>query len=394
MFERILVGGIENRITVGILSFVAMMVIVGWASINEGGRMQAFEEMEHARSIEQGASLFASRCTTCHGTDGRGSTLAPGLNNPQFFGHDFFPDVTKAINELTAEKNALSNEKSDLSNERDDPATTDARKTEIETRLTEINARIAEIDADVSAKSTEREAQVQQAMEKGYDPAQFSRVEQLKWSGTHDSLILTTLIHGRPVSSNYWPQAMPAWSQRAGGPLRDDQLEDLVAYVENWDKGDSWTLDDLFAVNRFAIAPIDPSLYANVNLPEPVGTDVTAIVEQLGTVTGDATRGEQLYHNQARSDRNLLLGCGTCHLQDANGTGPMANTTFTRVQNERLTLPEFAGYTPEKYFVESIVNPAKFVVPGFTEVMSVNQFGTKLTLQDLADIIAYLETLT
>jgi hypothetical protein len=59
MFERMLVGSIENRITVGILSFLGIMVILGWAAINEGGRMQAFQEMEEARSVELGAELFA-----------------------------------------------------------------------------------------------------------------------------------------------------------------------------------------------------------------------------------------------------------------------------------------------------------------------------------------------
>lgn len=393
MFERMLVGGIENRVTVGVLSFVAMMVVLGWAAINEGGRMQAFEQMEEARSIEQGAKLFSSNCTSCHGTDGRGTALAPGLNNPQLFGHDFFPEVTEAVKALTTERNTLSAEKATLTTERDNPDTTEARKQEIATRLTEIDTRVTAIDGEVSAQNIARETQVQQAVDRGYNPSQFSRLEQLKWIGTHESFVLTTLIHGRPISINYWPQAMPAWSQRAGGPLRDDQLEDIVAYVENWDKGDGWTLDDLFAVNRFAITPVDPSLYAGIDLPDAIGTDVDAIVEQVAQLTGDPARGDQLYHAAARSQLNVSLGCSTCHLQDANGAGPMANTTFARVQNERLTLPEFAGYTPEKYFVESIVNPGKFIVPGFTDAMSVNQFGTKLSAQDIADLIAYLETL-
>jgi len=45
MFERMLVGKIENRITVGLISFVLTMVFLGWAAINEGGRMAAFTQM-------------------------------------------------------------------------------------------------------------------------------------------------------------------------------------------------------------------------------------------------------------------------------------------------------------------------------------------------------------
>src|SRR4030067_414203 len=31
------------------------------------------------------------------------------------------------------------------------------------------------------------------------------------------------------------PRRMPTWSQRFGGPLRDDQVDALVAFVMNWE---------------------------------------------------------------------------------------------------------------------------------------------------------------
>src|SRR5215204_2969844 len=140
MFERMLVGKIENRITVGLISLVLTMVFLGWAAINEGGRMQAFEQMGNARAIEQGAALFAANCTTCHGLDGRGlAGKAPALNNPMLFGHDFFPDVTKQISDLTGERKTLTDEKNA-------EGTTDARKTEIDTRVAQIDTTIADLD--------------------------------------------------------------------------------------------------------------------------------------------------------------------------------------------------------------------------------------------------------
>ncbi|MEP6986337.1 MAG: c-type cytochrome, partial [Chloroflexota bacterium] len=240
MFERMLVGKIENRITVGLISFMLIIVFLGWAAINEGGRMAAFQQMENARSIEQGATLFASNCTSCHGMDGRGlAGKAPGLNNPMLFGHDFFPDVTKQISDLNDEAKNLTAENTAA-------GTTDARKTEIKTRLDQITQTISDLN-------TKRTADVQAAVAKDYDPTgvKYDRLQELGWGGTVDNFILTTLIHGRPVSGNYWPQAMPAWSQTAGGPLRTDQLQNIVNYIKNFDKGDNWTLDDLYAVNQF-----------------------------------------------------------------------------------------------------------------------------------------------
>lgn len=388
MLERMLIPRIENRILVGVVSFVGIMVLLGWAAINEGGRMAALEQTYHARAIEQGAGLFANNCSSCHGVDGRGlAGRAPGLNNPQFFDHNFFTESTAEIGGLEAEKTGLTTEMNA-------EGTTDARKAEITARIAEIDARVAELNTQISTD-------VQVAIDKGYDPARPSRLENLGWGGTHESFVLTTLIHGRPVSANYWPQPMAAWSQTAGGPLRMDQLEDLVAYIENWDKGDDWTLEDLFAVNQFAIEPADPGpLLEQINLlqqsggilPEPLGADVTAITAQLAEVTGDPARGDLLYHGTANATLGGVLGCQGCHLQATNGTGPMTDGTWTRVVEQRLQEAQYAGYTPEQYLVESIVVPQAYIVPGFQNLMPQN-FGERLTIQDLADIIAYLETM-
>ena len=387
MFERMLIGRIENRVTVGLVSFVLIMVFLGWAAINEGGRMQAFQVMAEARSIEQGAMSFAANCTSCHGLDGRGlAGKGPALNNPQFFGHDFFPEVTRQISTLNTEKTLITTE-------RNDAATTDARKAEIDARITEIDSEIATLNAD-------REAQIPDLIAKGYDPARFNRLTNLGWVGTRDSFVLTTLIHGRPVSVNYWPQPMAAWSQTAGGPLRMDQLEDITAYIVNWDKGDEWTLDDLYAVQQFALEPVDGApLEEQIRilqesggvLPEKVGTNVQEIVANLAEFTGDPVRGDALYHGGQPSQFGNPLACSGCHIQATNGTGPMTDGTLTRASTERLNESQFAGYTAEQYLIESIVNPAAYIVPGYSNVMLAT-FGDQLSYQDLADLLAYLET--
>jgi mono/diheme cytochrome c family protein len=390
MFERMLVGKIENRITVGIVCFVGIMVLLGWAAINEGGRMASLEDTYHARAIEQGAMLFAGNCSRCHGTDGRGlAGYAPGLNSPAFFGHDFYPEITSQVAPLEAEKTNLLAE-SDLAE------TTDERRTEIA-------ARIQEIDQDIAILNQPRLDALTAVVSQGYDPSRPDRLKNLGWVGTRDAFILTTLIHGRPTSINYWPRgAMPAWSQTAGGPLRMDQLEDLVAYIQNWDKADQWTPDDLFAVKQFAIEPADPGpleaqiqqLIESGGTPfEPIGTDVQAILASLEGVTGDAARGSVLYHNAESSANGTKLACSGCHIQGSNGTGPMTDGTFTRVETSRLQDAALAGYTPEQYLVESIVLPGRYVVPGFQNLMIAN-FGDNLSTQDIADLLAYLETMT
>ncbi len=401
MFERMLIGRIENRVLVGVLAFVVMMVVLGWAAINEGGRMVAFAESEHARSIEQGADLYTSNCSTCHGPDGRGSARAPGLDNPQFFGHDFFPEITKQVEDLTKEKSDLGKEQTEKKALVADAATSDADKTAANARLAEIETRLTEIDAQITSLNAQRTTALQAAVDKGYDPAKPDRLKTVAYGGTRESFIITTVLAGRPVSTSYWPAAMPTWSQLGGGPLRMDQLQDLAAYIMNWDKGDNWTQDDLFAVNQFAIEPKDPKpLEAQIailkasggEIPEPVGTDVQAILAKLPDYTGDATRGNDLYHGKVNSQLGNPLPCAGCHQQAADSTGPMANGLYTRVTDIRLKDPKLAGYTPEQYLVESITHPEAYTVPNFSNLMP-PVFGQQLSYQDLADIIAYLETL-
>jgi mono/diheme cytochrome c family protein len=496
---------IENRILVGVTSFVGIMVLVGWIAINEGGRMLAFERQFNARSIERGAALFATNCSPCHGTDGRGILgRGPGLNNPQLFGHDFLEEIDTQIEALTAELASLETELAEQSPSEERIAEINARlgtgsiayerfaairaaeeaaaqaaaeataeatevatgeaeatpslETQVETaadiitgetpleaeveaaaeavglvaspdqalqgeqtaleeelaalqaelateglaeeRANEINARIAEINArlgtesipaqilDLQEQRTALLNSLAPAQEKGYDPNVPSRLEQLGWAGSLDAFIYTTLVHGRPVSGLYWPsgQPMPAWSQAAGGPLRNDQLQDLTAYILNFDKGDNWTLEDLFAVQQFAIVPgAGGDVVQEPVASDPAAVDLAALTAELMTLTGDPQNGQTLY-NSGR------LACAGCHTGPSAGViAPALEGTWTRVVEERLTEPRFAGYSGEQYLVESILLPNAYIVPSYTDAMP-DDFGQRLDIQMLADLVAFLKS--
>ena len=411
MFQtgRMLFERIENRVLVGIIAFVSIMVLVGWVAINENARMASFTRQYNARAIERGAELFAANCSTCHGSDGRGGAgAAPGLNNPQFFGHDFIENtrkelasLNKQLTDLDTEKTALAEEVTALDAELTTEGLADARKAEIDTRKVEIAARLAEIEVElveptrierIAALEAEKLAfadSVILATDLGYDVENPSRTAILGWAGTQESFIITTLIHGRPNSYAYWPtgKGMPAWSQRAGASMRDDQLEDITAYIINWDKGDAWTVEDLLAVRQFGIIPGEGS-GGEITAPA-VGTDETVAFTAIAALVGDPTRGEALYggreQTQAAGER---LGCGGCHANASQGPGYAG--TYERVVADRLTLPQFAGYTVEQYLVESIIHPTAYTVEGFSGQMPVN-LGEKLSAQDLADIVEYLK---
>ncbi len=373
--QRLLVNRVEQRIIIGTIAFLATLVLVGWVAINEGGRMAAFDKEFTGRSIEDGAMLFATNCSPCHGTDGRGSPKAPALNSPLLFGHDFLADIHKQRSSLTTEAGL--------------PETTDARKAEIKTLLAQLDTQ--EQQAIVA---------LQPAIQKGYNPDTYSRLLNLGWSGTLHNYIYSTIFSGRPNSATYWPNPMPVWAQPSGGPLRIDQVEDLTQFVLNFDKGDGWTVDDLNAVVQFPKVAADPATVAQLQqeiqqlqssggvLPNYVGVDtaVPDIMKGLQGLTGDPQHGSALYNGQTAEG----LTCAGCHLNAA--IAPPMQGTWTRIQDIRLKDPKLAGVTGEQYIADSIIHPSDYVVPNYPDNIMPKDWGSKLTYQNLADLIAYLKT--
>lgn len=430
--DRLVIENIEGRIMLGIVMFVSIMILIGWVAINEPARMAAFEEQHIGRSTEIGAELFAANCSTCHGTAGYGQTgVAPALNNPHLFGYDYLEDVNGEIASLQRQLfDNVQPEIADLAAQRDEiftalsQAAEDERDTLVE-QLTAIDDQIAEVEATFDAFNTELEPLLQQredmlnsmnqSLLRGYYPSldavraeaeeandpriltnylaeDASRLAQIGWGGDLRGYLTTTLVHGRPGSNDVWggnERAMVAWSQSAGGPLRDDQIQDIVNYIVNWDKGDNWTMADLEAVNQFSRLHVtyDPSATSDSD-SVAIGQQIEPALASLDGLTGDATRGEALYTGQAQSELGQLVGCSSCHAGGA--VGPATAGTWSRVQDERLVLPQFEGYTVEQYLVESIVRPSDYAVPGYAGAMPM-VYGDQMSAQDMADVLAYLE---
>lgn len=120
-----------------------------------------------------------------------------------------------------------------------------------------------------------------------------------------------------------------------------------------------------------------------------VGDDVAAIMAQLDTVVGDPINGQLLYTGEASGLDGSALGCVGCH----NGqTAPSVEGTWTRVTEIRLLDPMLADYSVEQYLVESIVHPNAYIVPGYLPNLMPQNYGARLDIQQLADLVAYLDS--
>src|SRR5512135_1511294 len=293
-----------TKITLGIVLFMIVFAATGLVLLNEGlldtqvsnqsGRMQIETKAQQARSIEAGALIFLSNCSTCHGADGEGIPGKGLTLNPDLFTKHF-------------------------------PA--------------------------IQAAKT--------------------------FNGTLHDFIKATVASGRPVMSAYaeslggFANPMPTWSQQFGGPLRDDQIEDVTNFVLNWE----------------AQASTGPTTTVSFTA---IGSDLTAALP-----AGDATRGANLFSQQAKLANGENAPCKACHsLQpDTVIVGPSLSGVASRADTRE------PGKAAADYIRESIQNPNAFIVPGnpnFAQdgksVMPGN-LGDKMSAQDLADLIAYLLTL-
>jgi mono/diheme cytochrome c family protein len=112
--------------------------------------------------------------------------------------------------------------------------------------------------------------------------------------------------------------------------------------------------------------------------PAPPAADVRAEWEALPA--GSAASGEQVFNGDA--------ACAACHSLEPDLTiiGPSVAGIAARAATRK------PDYSAELYLYESIAHPSAFVVEGFQPNLMPADFGSRLSDQQLADLVAYLMT--
>jgi mono/diheme cytochrome c family protein len=391
---------IQNKIFIGIGSFVGIMLLVGWIAINEPARMEVFTQQWEGRSIERGAVLYHNACVVCHGEDAKGIVgKAPGIKNPMLF-LDQNPakvvntDLTALVGNKTSLERALADLETNRTRREELRKQTEGLAADSE-QLAALNKQIADIDAAIAIVSpdiqqqidgltvqiAEKQAELDKLVADGWDPKRDTRLTEVAWAAGLESYLRTVLISGRPNSTGMWPGGtMPAWGQAGGGNMREDEIENLVVYLLNF-REESVRLVPNDIHQQFKI-----SADAN-DLPDSdkvvLGPNVDVATLDLA-VAGDATKGQAAY---------IKYACAGCHTASSGAAYAVAPTegTYTRIETVRLKQPENAGLSIEQYMAQSILYPSMYMVPGGAAGMPVN-FSEQLSLDELRDIIAYLST--
>lgn len=146
-------------------------------------------------------------------------------------------------------------------------------------------------------------------------------LKAIKFGGTLDDFLHDTIAAGRPqpsafYSSQRFANPMPTWSQDYGGPLRPDQVDSLVLFIENWAPGQ---YEPLVALNQTPSAPSgSPSpaatTAAGCNAPAPYGCAKPPFALPP---TGDVIAAGKAIFMQPDK-------CVVCHGVNADGNAPAA----------------------------------------------------------------------
>lgn len=202
------------------------------------------------------------------------------------------------------------------------------------------------------------------------------RLKDIGWIGTLEGYIEAVTASGIPIkSSQVWEQNHPPFSQRFGGPLRDDQIRNVTKFVANW-KQKPFTDGVVDAPKPGAGSGPQPT-------PIPLGPKENA--------------GLEVFKGAG--------GCTACHAIRGIATGAvgptlnkLASTAEKRVAQADYKAAGGKATDAAGYIRESILAPNTYVVPDCPQgacasgVMTAN-LDKILKPEELENLIAYLVTL-
>jgi mono/diheme cytochrome c family protein len=224
------------------------------------------------------------------------------------------------------------------------------------------------------------------------------RLRDVGYSGTVHDYIASTVASGRPSKAQrQWAQMMPTWSNRFGGPLRDDQVEQVVQFVLNWEEDalqQSW---DPTSANLDPWQPFQdgPSKAEVGTITYTVGMQGVAAVlpeqvaGQIVTPTAPLTTAAGAPTGEPRPPQELFvtMGCGGCHLLGTIGvgvTGPDQNN-LPAVAGTRVP-----GEDAETYVYNSIVDPNAHIVENYQPNIMPANFTDRMSEEEIRSLVQWL----
>ncbi len=218
------------------------------------------------------------------------------------------------------------------------------------------------------------------------------RTADLSWSGSLADYVELTLISGRPSKvDSQWAQMMPTWSSRVGGPMRDDQIEQLTVFVVNWEAAALEQTAEEDPWQCFQGAPTRPIAGSE---PEVIGIK-TCAADGTATLPGEPVVAAipEAETTGPREPQLLFaaMACAGCHDLSQEQTETNRGPVGPYIANLHLTAADrVAGQDAATYVYNSIVNPNEFVNPGYVAGIMPQNFSEQMSEEEIQGLVAWL----
>jgi mono/diheme cytochrome c family protein len=203
-----------------------------------------------------------------------------------------------------------------------------------------------------------------------------NRLAELGFTGTLEDYVKLTVAAGRPSNTNgQWSVIMPTWSSRYGGPLRDDQVQQVTDFVMNWES------------TAVLQTPEEDPFIPFANIPSATGSvTATTTTTATETVAAGPRPPEQLFQNPPGG-----LGCVACHnlteVENASTRGLIGPNLGNLHENAPNRVP---GEDAATYVHNSIVTPDAHVVASYPAGVMPKDFANRMTPEELDALVAWL----
>lgn len=185
-------------------------------------------------------------------------------------------------------------------------------------------------------------------------------------SAADNELIARTVKNGRPGT------AMPAWAEENGGPLRSDQIDDVVAFIRSWEPTAP-------SAPKVTSTPT-PTAVSQSNEPVKGSAQVTTTTTTTTTNTTDATNGQAVFQQN----------CASCHNADASGGKQIGTATSPDLRWNKIG-PAGSTFRGDESLIARAILSGKDETGGDLDP-AMPRWQGKLTDAQVTDIIAFLKT--
>jgi mono/diheme cytochrome c family protein len=199
------------------------------------------------------------------------------------------------------------------------------------------------------------------------------RLADLQFAGSLHDYIKLTVAAGRPNNkTSQWAQLMPTWSSRYGGPLRDDQVEDVTKFVLNWEED-----------AKLQTAETDPwQPFQNAPMTDIYTGQAVEAAAPAAAPSGEPRPPQELF---------VTMACVGCHKLDQ----PQTATNLGQPGPNLGNLYELAGsIVPGEdattYVHTSIVEPNAHVLAGYTAGIMPQDFSTKMSEEEINSLVQWI----